>query len=373
MIDGTLNLNRLTAGGDVARFAPVVLAELWRELQEDFGALTQRTDTVLRWEASDGIEINTDRRKLKIVLKNLVGNALKFTPAGEIVATYERVGDQCRFTVRDTGVGIPPDALPHVFDMFRQVDSSETRSYSGAGLGLYIVKSLLMQLGGTVLVESVVGQGSIFTVVLPVEEPFDRAAPVTLPEPPIDARAREVVTPAAPPEAMAAGAAPADGPAECLLHTRRRLLFADDLPLNRFLVRRFVAREFPQVDVLEACDGEQAVAMFEAHKPHIVLLDLHMPRLNGWQAARAIRQREGGRDVPNNAVSVDASPMAEANAIRAGFREFIAKPISDYGALKARLAVWLGPRDASGRSSVPTTSSPTCDACRLAAKSATAA
>jgi signal transduction histidine kinase/ActR/RegA family two-component response regulator len=356
MIDGTLNLNRLAAGGDVARFAPVVLTELWRELAADFAALPGHSDVTLHWEAEDGLEVHTDRRKLKIVLKNLVGNALKFTTAGEVVAAYERVGDQCRFTVRDTGIGIPTDALPHVFEMFRQVDSSDTRSYGGAGLGLYIVRSLLAQLGGAVQVESVVGQGSIFTVVLPIEQATDAPVPSPEAKPAGDAGTDP-------------GGSPSTGPSDCPRHVRRRLLFADDLPLNRLLVQRFVAREFPDVDVIEACDGAQAVALFEAHRPHLVLMDLHMPQLDGWEAARAIRQGDGGRAVPILALSVDASPSAEANAIRAGFKEFIAKPISDYSALKTRLAFWLGHVSRTA----PPTPTASCDACRRESGRATAA
>lgn len=159
LIDGTLNLNRLTAGGDVARFAPVALAELWRDLQDDFTALPASPDVAVRWTDPRDVSLETDRRKLKIILKNLVGNALKFTAKGEIVIGAERVGDQCRLTVRDTGIGIARDALPHVFDMFRQADSSETRSFGGAGLGLYIVRSLATQLGGEAQVETGSGRG----------------------------------------------------------------------------------------------------------------------------------------------------------------------------------------------------------------------
>jgi CheY-like chemotaxis protein len=151
------------------------------------------------------------------------------------------------------------------------------------------------------------------------------------------------------------------------------VLTREPLPLNRLLIRRFLSREFRDVDVVEACDGEQAVAMFDAYRPHLVLLDLHMPTLEGWQAASAIRRRPRGLDTPVLALSVDASPTAEANAVRAGFQEFIAKPISDYSALKARLEFWLAPGAARGKatraSSVPTAS---CEAC-CRAKSASAA
>ncbi|MCC6848177.1 MAG: response regulator [Deltaproteobacteria bacterium] len=356
LIDGTLSLNRLAAGGDVARFGPVALAELCRELEAELGARAAEGGLALRFDVPDALEVSTDRRKLKIVLKNLIANGLKFTAAGGVAIGCEAVGDRCRLTVRDTGIGIARDALPHVFEMFRQGDGSETRAYGGAGLGLFIVKSLLIQLGGDVQVESVLGQGSIFTVVLPLAEP-DAGRP--------DEAAAE--PPAAP---GAEDATPAH--AECVIHTPRRLLFADDLPLNRLLVHRFVDKEFPNVEVLEACDGEQAVAMFERERPHLVLLDLHMPKLDGWQAAGAIRRLPGGATLPVLALSVDASPGAEAKAVRAGFQEFIAKPISDYSALKARLAHWLIPRDARGRA-VPPVPSATCEACREGAARVSAA
>lgn len=218
------------------------------------------------------------------------------------------------------------------------------------------MRSLATQLGGEAQVESGLGQGSIFTVVLPLEP-----------------RSITEVRVASPASAAPPSAAPAEPkPDECAIHARRTLLFADDLPLNRLLVRRFVTSEFPFVEVLEACDGEQAVAAFEARVPDLVLLDLHMPQLDGWQAASAIRRRSGGNDVPIVALSVDASPNAEATAMRAGFQEFIAKPISDYSALKARLAYWLGPRDAKGKA-LPVAPSPSCDVCRADARRATAA
>ena len=153
-------------------------------------------------------------------------------------------------------------------------------------------------------------------------------------------------------------------PAPSCAHVlRQRLLFADDLPLNRLLIERFVTKEFPEVEVIEACDGAQAVKMYEAHRPDIVVLDLHMPELNGWQAATAIRQCDGGREVPLLALSVDASPMAESNALRAGFREFIAKPISDYSALRARLAHWLAIR-AAQKERLRALAPQDCGACR---------
>jgi CheY-like chemotaxis protein len=126
---------------------------------------------------------------------------------------------------------------------------------------------------------------------------------------------------------------------------RRRIVFADDLEVNRHLLKRFLAREMPDVECFEAADGLQALALVEAHKPDLVLLDLRMPEMDGWQAARRIRALENGRDVPIIALSVTASPGVEAYALHAGCNEFVAKPVSDYSTLVARINHWLRPAD----------------------------
>jgi signal transduction histidine kinase len=168
MIEATLNVNRLEGGKDPATFEALSVPALLDELASEFTALARRADTVLRWESAPSVEIWSDRRKLKIVLKNLVGNALKFTPAGSVVVRCRPVDEACILTVQDSGVGIAPEHLPVIFDMFRQGDSSDARSYSGVGLGLYIVRRLLTQIGGDIAVESTLGRGSLFTVTLPV-------------------------------------------------------------------------------------------------------------------------------------------------------------------------------------------------------------
>ena len=168
MIEATLNLGRLEAGRDLACLETIAVRALLDELATEFAALTQRPATTLRWEPVAGILLDTDRRKLRIIIKNLVANALKFTPSGEVVIRCEARGDRCAFVVRDTGVGIATERLPVIFEMFRQGDSSDSRSYSGVGLGLYIVQRLLDQLGGDIAVASAPGRGTIFTVTLPV-------------------------------------------------------------------------------------------------------------------------------------------------------------------------------------------------------------
>jgi len=118
----------------------------------------------------------SDRRKLKIILKNLIGNALKFTQRGRVEVACRVEDAQCVLTVSDTGIGIAPEHLTSVFEPFRQVDGSDRRSYGGVGLGLHIVQRLCGQLGAQVAVNSEPGHGSTFTIRLPLTGPAARAA-----------------------------------------------------------------------------------------------------------------------------------------------------------------------------------------------------
>jgi signal transduction histidine kinase len=144
------------------------MLELWDELAGQFAVVARDGGVRLRWEASGAPVAYTDRRKLKIVVKNLIGNALKFTTEGEVHASVRGTDERCIVMVRDTGAGIPPEHLAGIFEMFRQVDNSDRRSHGGVGLGLYIVRRLVEQLGATLEVRSTVGVGTTFTVSLPL-------------------------------------------------------------------------------------------------------------------------------------------------------------------------------------------------------------
>jgi len=176
LVEATLDLNRLESGRDQPEIVAVDLPALWDELSTELGALPRAAEVELEWHPPISLVLLTDRRKVKIILKNLVGNALKFTHRGWVQIGCRVDGAQCLLSVSDTGIGIATEHLPTVFEPFRQVDSSDRRRYGGVGLGLHIVQRLCRQLGAELTVSSELGRGSTFTLRLPLSGSAVRAA-----------------------------------------------------------------------------------------------------------------------------------------------------------------------------------------------------
>jgi signal transduction histidine kinase len=178
LITATLDLNRLEAGRSRVTLDTITVADLFAQLEAETSARLDRGTLEVRWSVADGLPtMETDPAKLRIILKNLIGNALKFTEHGNVTVSAEPADGAVVFTVADTGIGIRREDLPVIFEMFRQVESANTRRHGGVGLGLYIVKRLLAELRGEIQVESEAGSGSRFRVRVPVR--LAGAAPPT--------------------------------------------------------------------------------------------------------------------------------------------------------------------------------------------------
>jgi len=170
LINATLDLSRLEAGHVPLEVGDVVVPDLVAEIDIETRALRENPGVQFTWDVSPDLpRLHTDGLKLKVIIKNLIGNAMKFTSTGYVTVTVRECCGGVEFTVADTGIGIAPDLQGIIFEPFRQVDGSSTRRFGGVGLGLYIVRRLADVLGGTVTLESELGQGSTFRFSVPAD------------------------------------------------------------------------------------------------------------------------------------------------------------------------------------------------------------
>jgi CheY-like chemotaxis protein len=247
-----------------------------------------------------------DPMRLRQVLINLLGNALKFTERGSVTLTVEsRDGDDgdvaLEFSVRDTGIGIAPEKQHAIFQAFSQADGSMSRRFGGTGLGLTISTRLVEMMGGSISVESEPGKGSCFR--------FDMRA--TLPEP----SDGDVPAASAP---LAAGAPPA---------RRLRVLLAEDHPVNRQLATKLLEREGHIVVAAE--NGRVALQALTASAFDVVLMDVQMPVMNGIEATEALRRSErgSGRHIPVVALTANAMKGDKERYLKCGMDDYLSKPI----------------------------------------------
>ncbi|MEH6874884.1 MAG: ATP-binding protein, partial [Candidatus Competibacter sp.] len=264
-----------------------------------------------------------DRLRLEQVLANLIGNAIKFTEQGAVTLTVQvREASVTtvwlRFEVRDTGIGIPPEALQHLFAPFTQAEAGITRRFGGTGLGLAICKRLVDLMGGAIGAESQVGQGSRFWF----ELPFPPAAE------------GETEAPAEP-----APVIPSAGPRL----SGARVLVVDDSAINRDVVERALKLEGATITL--AGDGQQAIQHLRARPDAFdaVLMDVRMPVLDGLAATRIIRSELGLTELPVLALTAGVLAEQQAAARAAGVNDVLAKPL-DLEQLTATLLRWVKPR-----------------------------
>ncbi|HZW16568.1 MAG TPA: ATP-binding protein [Brevundimonas sp.] len=250
---------------------------------------------------------NCDRRALRQALHPLIANAVKFTTEGGVSIRLDRAGEGVAIRVSDTGCGIAPDHHAELFQAFSQADASTTRLHDGAGLGLALVARHVSRLGGRVEVDSRPGEGSTFTLHLPLTRAPDAVAETPRPAP-------------------APAADPTDDAADTPARTPR-VLVVDDHPVNRE-VARIMLQAFG-CEVIEACDGHEAVEAAAAHLLDLVLMDVRMPRMDGLDATRGVRALPEARGaVPVVAMTADAMPEDVARCLAAGMNAHLAKPVS---------------------------------------------
>ncbi|MCS6627500.1 response regulator [Roseibacterium beibuensis] len=249
---------------------------------------------------------NCDGRALRQALHPLIANAVKFTIEGGVTVRLDRAGDGVAIRVSDTGCGIAPDHHAELFEAFSQADASTSRLHEGVGLGLALAARHVRRLGGRIEVDSRLGEGSTFTLHLPLTRAPDAPA--------------GTAAQAQPTAASDKGAA--DEPSR-----PPRVLVVDDHPVNRE-VARIMVQAFG-CEVVEACDGHEAVDAAAAHELDLVLMDVRMPRMDGLEATRRIRALPDDRGaVPVVAMTADAMPEDVVRCLASGMNAHLPKPVS---------------------------------------------
>ena len=305
LIDDLLDVSRIVAGKLTLSVQPLELAGVVERVIEGLRPAAEAKQIRIQSALDSTSTILGDANRLQQVAANLMSNAVKFTPKGGRVQVFvERRDSSVDLTVADTGQGIPPDFLPHVFERFRQADGALSRKTSGLGLGLAIVRHIVELHGGTVVAHSEgTGQGATFTVRLPLSVAARRSSPA---------------------DALAAARHNFDCPPalEAL-----RILIVDDEPDARHMLVTLL--EACKSDVRAAASGYEALDLLASWRPDVIVSDVGMPEMDGFSFVEALRQRppaDGGR-IPAVALTAHARVEHRARALHAGFNSHVPKPV----------------------------------------------
>ncbi len=344
LINDILDLSRAEAGREEISLGQFSIRALTAEIVVMLEPQAREKDIALLNQVGDDVPpVTSDPAKFRHILENLVGNAVKFTETGSVEISARRVDDELYVSVRDTGIGIAADELPHIFEEFRQADEGASRKYGGAGLGLAIAAGYATLLHGVITVESTPGQGSTFTLRLPLtlSRPGGAAGqgqcilPVEDSEPAIIQRTDiltgqdyEVRTARNGKEALAQmeKAPPARRAVRKPRFGQPVILVVEDNPDNLGTMRVLLQDSY---GVLEAVDGRAGVELARRHVPDLILMDLALPVLDGFAALAEIREDEALRHIPVVAVTARAMKGDREEILARGFDGYISKPVEE--------------------------------------------
>ncbi|MEN3373336.1 ATP-binding protein [Dechloromonas sp. ZS-1] len=326
LLNDILDLSKVEAGKLELRLvecSPALLLDGCARLYSE-AARSKQIDLVVRSNLPERVFIKADSDRLRQMLGNLIGNAVKFTQRGEIEVSLTQIathGDhaELEFSVRDTGIGIDQDKLSSLFEPFTQADSSTARQFGGTGLGLSIVRKLALLMGGNTGVESLPGKGSRFW--------FSIRATRMAEQSPISAAERSLQR-------------------DKYANFSGTILVADDNLFNRRVIQ--VALTKKGLNVIEAENGHEAVQHFSSQSDiDLILMDVCMPEMDGFEATARIRQAQleaSLRHCPIIAFTANAYDEDRQRCLDAGMDDFLVKPVN-MGELERVIGKWLGKAD----------------------------
>lgn len=326
LVDDLLDFFKLKHTGLELQAKPIALRELVEVVLTLCRPLVEPKPLTLDNQVSEQLPpVMADENRLQQILHNLIGNAIKFTDQGWIRVTARELDGQIEVAVQDTGIGIAVEARERVFESFEQGDGSSTRQYSGTGLGLAITKKLVELHGGAIALDSELGQGSTFRFTLPISpQPLGLVTPSTVSQDALDhgqdsfvmrrlvgGGDRQLV-----PETLRAD-----------YHERYSILIVDDEPVNlQVLMNHLSLHDYA---IAQASNGIEALALIESGiKPDIILLDIMMPRMNGYEVCRQLREKYNLNELPVVMLTAKNQINDLVTGFNCGANDYLTKPIS---------------------------------------------
>jgi signal transduction histidine kinase/DNA-binding response OmpR family regulator len=339
LVNTLLDFSRIEAGRVRAVYEPTDLAAFTVELAAVFRSAVERAGLQLNVDCKPTKDVAyVDREMWEKIVLNLISNAFKFTLTGQISVALAQVGSSIELRVQDTGVGIPAEEIPQLFDRFHRVPNTLSRTHEGSGIGLALVNELVKLHGGVIRVDSTLDNGSSFTVSIPVGRehlptdqvggertiastaigatPFVQEALRWLPG--VDSRVAEEIPLDV--ELLAVPHAPA-----AIATKRPHVLLADDNADMRQYLTRLLSERY---EVTGAPDGRAALEFARKQAPDLVLTDVMMPNLDGFGLLRELRSHSATKTVPILLLSARAGEEARVDGLDAGADDYLVKPFS---------------------------------------------
>ncbi|MBW4583040.1 MAG: response regulator [Tildeniella nuda ZEHNDER 1965/U140] len=329
LVNQLLDLQRLDAGRMQPSFRPCDLVDFVSQTVDSFRPYCEKKGIALTTRLTSCPQVYLDLEKFDKVLYNLLSNAMKFTPeGGTITVTLQPAGDHCLLKVTDTGIGIRPDQMPHLFERFRQAEGSANRSYEGSGLGLALVKELVDLHGGQISVESVYGSGTTFTVWL--QTGMTHLPPQQLIEVQAEAQPSRASVELADVEMelhedqsgeneLLAGIPTQSGAA--------RILIVDDNPDLRTYVSTILREQGYRI--WTARNGAEGFQSAQTNRPQLIVSDLMMPLVSGLDMIRMIREDDDLKGIPIILLTAKADEDTRIEGVERGADAYLSKPFSD--------------------------------------------
>ncbi|MEU8632479.1 SpoIIE family protein phosphatase [Amycolatopsis sp. NPDC048633] len=333
LVNSLLDFSRLEAGRMQGRFEPVDLSAVTTELAGVFRSAIDKAGLRLDVDTPPlGRQVHLDRGLWEKVIFNLLSNALKFTFEGAITVAVRADHDQAVVTVEDTGIGVPEDELPRLFQRFHRIENVRARSTEGSGIGLALAQEIVSMHGGTITADSVAGEGSTFTILLPFGSahlPAESLIPAggTTVAPDASAYVQEALRWL--PDSTATGSRSAQEPPSGLQVASTgatRVLVADDNADMREYLTRLLSDAGYQVTAV--IDGQEALEAARATTFDLVVSDVMMPRLDGLALVAALREDPRTASMPALLLSARAGQEASIEGLHAGADDYLIKPFA---------------------------------------------